>query len=114
MTTAPRRGRLYWGRLDKWRPVLVLSADVRNERAHDVIVVPCSTTLLEAPTHVALRKGEGGAPAASMLKCEQVTTLHKSDVRATPLGGAIPVKKLAAVERAVLRAIGVPVPLDDR
>jgi mRNA-degrading endonuclease toxin of MazEF toxin-antitoxin module len=104
-----RRGRLYWAGLDKRRPVLVLSLDARNERANDVIVIPCSTTMREAPTHVRLRRGEGGVPESCMLKCEQITTLPKADVDVTPLGPVLANQRLAEVERAVLRAIGVPV-----
>ena len=104
----PRRGYLYWARLDKRRPVLVLSVNARNERANDVIVVPCSTTLREAPTHVRLGRGEGGAPQACMLKCEQITTLPKGDLDLSPLGAPLVGGRLADVERAVLRAIGVP------
>lgn len=107
-----RRGFLYLARLDKLRPVLVLSPDVRNALASDVIVIPCTTTLSIAPTHVRLRKGDGGLSAASILKCEQITTLHKDDVRRNPLGGPVAPKRILEVERAVLRAIGVPVPLD--
>jgi mRNA-degrading endonuclease toxin of MazEF toxin-antitoxin module len=107
-----RRGRLYLAHLDKLRPVLVLSPDLRNDLASDVIVIPCSTRLSDAPTHVRLRRGEGGVAAASVLKCEQITTLHKDDVRRQALGGAIGASRLLEVERAVLRAIGVPVPLE--
>jgi mRNA-degrading endonuclease toxin of MazEF toxin-antitoxin module len=106
---APRRGCLYWARLDKRRPVLVISIDARNERAGDVMVVPCSTTLRVAPTHVLLRRGEGGAPESCMLKCEQVTTLPKTDLDSLPLGSALGAGRLIEVERAILRAIGVPV-----
>lgn len=112
MTGKLHRGVLYWAQLDKRRPVLVLSPDVRNQRASDVIVVPCSTVLRPAPTHVALRKREGGVLEASMLKCEQVTTLHQSDVAGPALGGLLSPARMAEVERAVLRAIGVPVPLE--
>ena len=108
-----RRGFLYFVRLDKLRPALVLSTGVRNALASDVIVVPCTTSLSIAPTHVRLRKGEGGLAAASVLKCEQITTLHKEDVRPEALGGSLVPKRLFEVERAVLRAIGIPVPLDD-
>ena len=66
--------------LDKRRPVLVVSADARNERANDVIVVPCSTKMREAPTHVRLRRGEGGLPQDCVLKCEQITTVKKYDI----------------------------------
>jgi mRNA interferase MazF len=107
-----KRGYLYMARLDKLRPVLIISADVRNTLASDVLVVPCTTTLSIAPTHVRVRKGEGGLSAASVLKCEQITTLHKDDVRRSPLGGQLPRERILEVERGVLRAIGVPVPLE--
>jgi hypothetical protein len=42
----------------------------------------------------------------------RVGSLHKDDVRRQPLGGALPPKRVLEVERAVLRAIGVPVPLE--
>lgn len=109
---ALRRGYVYLGRLDKLRPVLVISPDVRNDLASDVIVIPCTTHLSTAPTHVRLRRGEGGVSDTSVLKCEQITTLHKDDVRRQPLGGALPPRRVLEVERAVLRAIGVPVPLE--
>ncbi|HEY5452158.1 MAG TPA: type II toxin-antitoxin system PemK/MazF family toxin [Polyangia bacterium] len=104
-----RRGHLYWAWLDKRRPVLVISTDARNERANDVIVVPCSTTLREAPTHVRLGRGEGGLPRDSILKCEQIGTKPKRDVEPTPIGLPLRSTRMAEVERAVLRAIGIPV-----
>lgn len=107
-----RRGHVYYAMLDKRRPVLVVSADARNARASDVLVVPCSTVLSNAPTHVRLRRGEGGVQATSILKCEQVTNLHKSVLDDRPLGGALSASRMAEVERAILRAIGVPVPLE--
>ena len=109
---ALRRGCLYWVRLDKRRPALVLSPDYRNEYASDVIVVPCSTRLRLAPTHVLLRRGQGGLAVSSVLKCEQITTLPRADVHGSPLGRPLPTAVMGAVERAVLRAIGVPLPLD--
>jgi mRNA-degrading endonuclease toxin of MazEF toxin-antitoxin module len=104
-----RRGHLYWTRVDKRRPVLVVSIDARNERASDVIVVPCSTVMRDAPTHVRLRRGEGGVPDACLLKCEQVTTLAKVDVDPVALGPALSPARMIEVERALLRAVGIPV-----
>ena len=109
---APRRGCLYWVSLDKRRPALVLSPDYRNTHASDVIVVPCSTRVRPAPTHVLLRRGQGGLAESSVLKCEQITTLAKMDVHGPPLGNPLPTTVMDAVERAVLRAIGVPVALE--
>jgi len=105
----PRRGYLYWVELDKRRPALIVSPDYRNELARDVIVVPCSTTLRLAPTHVMLRRGEGGVDHRSVLKCEQVTTLHQDDVGRAPLGDQLSQQRMAEVERAILRAIGVAI-----
>lgn len=104
-----RRGSLYWAQLDKRRPVLVLSINARNDRAGDLIVVPCSTTLREAPTHVRLARGEGGAPQACMLRCEQITTLPQEDLDASPLGSPLVGARLREIELAVMRAIGIPV-----
>ena len=86
----------------------MLSVDARNERASDLIVIPCSTTMREAPTHVRLGRGEGGLAEACMLKCEQITTLPKNDVDLVPLGSRLRRARLVEIERAVLRAIGVP------
>jgi mRNA-degrading endonuclease toxin of MazEF toxin-antitoxin module len=105
-----RRGHLYWATLDKRRPVLVVSPDYRNERASDMIVVPGSSVVREAPTHVMLRKGEGGVSARTVLKCEQILTLPTVDVGRKPLGPSLSARRVAEVERAILRAIGVPVP----
>ena len=104
-----QRGHLYWAWLDKRRPVLVISSDGRNQRANDLIVVPCSTNLLDAPTHVRLRRGEGGIPRDSVLKCEQMNTLVKSDLEQAPMGLPLGAGRIAEVERAVMRAIGIPI-----
>lgn len=104
-----RRGSLYWARLDKRRAVLVLSINARNERAGDLIVVPCSTTLREAPTHVRLARGEGGVPQTCMLKCEQITTLLQDELDPDALGSPLSGARLREIELAVMRAIGIPV-----
>ena len=114
MNPFPRRGCLYWvvvpgERTRKKRPALVISADARNRFANDVLVVPATTILRGAPTHVRLKRGEGGVPRASMLKCEQITTLPKELLGATALGGELSARRLEQVERGVLRSIGVPI-----
>lgn len=104
-----KRGYVYWAALEKRRPVVVVSADARNERANDLIVVPCSTRIRAAPTHVLLAQGEGGLPQDCVLKCEQITTVKKYDIDPTPLGAPLRAARMAEVERAVLRAIGIPI-----
>ena len=103
-----RRGYVYWAALDKRRPVLLVSPDARNDKARDVIVIPASTVMREGPWHVRLKKGEGGLAAPSVLLCEQITTVPKDCLDATTLGGPLSAGRIGEVERAVLRAIGVP------
>ena len=111
----PRRGEIYLVKLPghpsdtKNRPALVVSIDVRNRLANDVIVVPLSTTLRPAPTHVELPAGEGGLIQTSMAKCEQVTTLDKSFLIRGPFSGTINPPLIREVEKAIQRAIGIPV-----
>jgi len=114
VNASPLRGCLYWvtvpgepGR--KRRPALVVSVNARNRLADDVLVVPACTTRHPAPTHVRLRKGTGGVPRDSVLKCEQITTLPKSLVSESALGGPLPPALLEDAERGVLRAIGVAI-----
>src|SRR3989338_3653334 len=88
------------------RPALVVSLDVRNRLANDVMVVPLSTTLREAPTHVRIGQGEGGLDHVSMAKCEQLTTLDKEFLLRGPFAGKIQDATMAEIERAIMRAIG--------
>ena len=110
----PLRGCLYWVVIpaepgQKRRPALVISVGARNRLADDVLVIPASTTLRVAPTHVRLRKGTAGLRENSVLKCEQITTLPKQLLSESALGGPVSPVLLEEVERGVLRAIGVPI-----
>lgn len=111
----PRRGEIYLVRLPghpadpKARPALIVSMDIRNRLADDVMLVPLSTRLRAAPTHVELPAGEGGLRESSMAKCEQVTTLDKSFLLRGPFAGTISPALMREVEKAIQRAIGIPV-----
>ena len=111
----PGRGEIYLVKLPghpadmKNRPALVVSMDVRNRLATDVIVVPLTTTLRPAPTHVELPAGEGGLKQTSMAKCEQVTTLDKSFLLRGPFAGTIRPSLMREIEKAIQRAIGIPI-----
>jgi len=109
----PRRGEIYLVRLPgqpkdtEPRPALIVSLDVRNRLANDIVVVPISTTLRISPTHVELPKGEGGLDQISMAKCEQITTLDKSFLIRGPFSGTIDPTKIAEVVKAIQRSIGI-------
>ena len=87
----------------------MISIDARNRLASDVLVIPCSTSERPAPTHVHLRKGQGGLERRSVLKCEQITTLPKDYLIPAALGAPLSNRTLEQVEVGVLRAIGVPI-----
>ena len=109
----PRRGEVYLASLRtgssrrKTRPVLVVSPDVRNRWAGDLLVVPLSTHLRPAPTHVFLDRGEGGLPQSSALKCEQITCLDMALLDSRPLGRPLSPDRMRAVERALLISLGI-------
>ena len=110
----PRRGHIYWVSIpdeprQKRRPALVVSPDSRNRLASDVIVVPISSVVREAPTHVRLKAREGGLPRPSVAKCEQITTLRRDRLLPGALGGSLASARMVDVEKAILRALGVPV-----
>lgn len=113
MTEYPKRGEIYLVNLPskpkdiKNCPALVVSLDIRNKLANDIIVIPLSTTLRPAPTHVLLQEGEGGLSKASMVKCEQVTTIDKSLLIRGPFAGKISDEKMKEIEKAIMIAIGV-------
>ncbi len=112
--TPPRRGHVYWVRIPdepggKRRPALVVSPDVRNRLATDVLVVPISSVLRDAPTHVRLRPREAGLARATVAKCEQITTLRRDRLSAESIGGALSATRMLDVEKAILRAIGIPI-----
>lgn len=88
---------------------MVVSLDVRNRLANDVMVVPLSTTLRVSPTHVRIDSGEGGLRETSMAKCEQLTTLDKAFLLRGPFAGKIQDAAMQKVEHAIMRAIGIVV-----
>ena len=109
----PLRGEIYYVNLPgkpsshSSRPALVVSMDVRNRLADDVIVVPLTTTQRAAPTHVHLDEGEGGLDKPSMAKCEQITTIDKSLLIKGPFAGTVSPARIREIEKAIQRAIGI-------
>ncbi|MFC1887137.1 type II toxin-antitoxin system PemK/MazF family toxin [Thermodesulfobacteriota bacterium] len=109
----PKRGEIYLVSLPgqpmdkKARPALIVSLDVRNRLANDVIVVPISTNLRAVPTHVDLAEKEGGLAQISTAKCEQITTLDKSFLIRGPFSGKISTRKMIEIEAAIQIAIGI-------
>ena len=111
MIEYPKRSEIYLVNLtakpkdSKNRPAVVVSMDIRNKLAGDIIVVPLSTTLRQSPTHVLLKEGEGGLVKSSMAKCEQLTTIDKALLIRGPFAGRISDGKMKEMEKAIMIAI---------
>lgn len=113
----PRRGELWLvytpGQPDdshQPRPALVVSEDVRNRLRDDLIVVPAFTRGRLGPTRVQLPAGAGGLEDASVLFCEEITTVDRDFLYRGPLGRRLPADVMDGVVRGVRRAIGETVP----
>ncbi len=119
MIEYPKRGEIYLVNLPskpkdiKNRPALVVSLDIRNKLANDIIVVPLSTNLRPSPTHILLQKDEGGLSKTSMVKCEQVTTIDKNLLIRGPFAGKINNAKMKEIEKAIMIAIGITIKVQD-
>lgn len=104
-----RRGHLYWGTLDKRRPLLVVSSNRFNARSEYVTVVPTSTRMRPLISHVWAAKGEGGLEHPTMLLCEHIHELRQSDLDPEPLGRALSVARMREVEAAILLYLDIEV-----
>jgi mRNA-degrading endonuclease toxin of MazEF toxin-antitoxin module len=92
------------------RPVLVISADVRNRNRDDVVVIPIFSRGRLGPTRVPLTAGSGGIDHDSVLFCEEITTIDRDFLADGPLGEPVPERILDHILRAVRRGLGEVVP----
>ena len=82
------------------RPAVVVSADPLNESlAGVVIVVPCTTSWRELPSHVELDPKESGLDEVTYAKCEDVKSV--SERRLVARLGAVNDEALFAITRAL-------------
>ena len=90
------------------RPCLIISENARNQYDTSMLVVPIFTSAPAGPTRLPLQAGQGGIRHASVLVCDQLTTVLRDDLAHGPLGASVPVSILKAVVQAVRVAIGDP------
>jgi len=112
-TSFPRRGEIW--QVDfpddpKSRPALIVSLDARNQYSNSVLAVPLTTNLRAAPTHVLLPREQGGIPADSMARCENVSYVLRSRLRRGRYAGKISATLVHEIEKSLMRAFGIAVP----
>jgi mRNA interferase MazF len=99
-----RRGEVWWAKLDKRRPVVLLS---RNE-AYDVralvIAAPVSTTVRGFAVEVRVGKKEG-LPRAGVVNCDWLVTVPKTNL--LERAGVLDAHKVDQLDGALRFALGL-------
>jgi len=102
-----RRGEIWWADLPApagRRPVVLLSRNEAYAVRELVTVAPITTRVRRIPTEVPLGPGEG-LPKACVVNLDTLTTIPRRTL--TQAIGPLPTAKLAAVERALMFALGL-------
>ncbi len=94
----------------KARPAVIVSLNARNRFSNSVLAVPLTTNPRLAPTHVLLPQGQGGIHAPSMARCENVSYVLRSRLGRGAFAGKISPALIQEIEKALMRAFGIPVP----
>jgi mRNA interferase MazF len=102
-----RRGEVWWAELPApagRRPVVLLSRNEAYTVRELVTVAPVTTRARRIPTEVALGPTEG-LPKPCVVNLDTITTIPRRAL--TQPIGPLPPEKLAAVERALIFALGL-------
>jgi mRNA interferase MazF len=94
----PRRGEVWWVRVDKRRPVVVVQTDkVREPRVRSFLVVPLTSRLHLAglPGNVRLDRGDTRLPKSSVANVYDVQKVLSMDF--VQRVGSVPADRLAAI-----------------
>ena len=103
----PGRGEVWWVRVDKRRPAVVVQSDsVRESRVRSFLVVPLTSRLhlAELPGNVQLSRQATGLPKASVANVYDLQKALRADFLERT--GALPAESLDSLEaglRLVLR-----------
>src|SRR3970282_2432448 len=102
-----RRGEVWWADLPApagRRPVVLPSRNEAYAVRELVTVAPVTTRVRRIPTEVPLGPAEG-LPKACVVNLDTITTIPRRTL--TQAVGPLPLEKLAAVERALMFALGL-------
>jgi len=99
-----KRGELWWAKVDKRRPVVLISRDEAYAVRALVIVAPTTTTVRGYAVEVRLGKREG-LPRDCVVNCDWLVTLPKADLLERV--GALPAQKVRELDEALRFALGL-------
>ena len=99
-----KRGEVWWARIDKERPVLLLSREEAYAMRAMVIVAPATTTVRGFSLEVRIGRREG-LGRECVINCDWLVTIPKADLlrRAGSLSGA----KMHNLDAALRFALGL-------
>ena len=99
-----KRGEIWWARVDKSRPVVLLSRDEAYAMRAMVIVAPATTTIRGFLVEVKLGRTEG-LPRDCVVNCDWLVTVAKVDL--IERAGRLSAAKLRQVDDALRFALGL-------
>ena len=99
-----RRGEIWWARLDKRRPVVLVSRDEAYDVRALVIVAGVSTTIRGYAVEVKVGRAEG-LPRACVINCDWLVTVPKADL--LERAGSLSAGKRQLLDRALGFALGL-------
>lgn len=98
-----KRGEIWWARIDKRRPVVLLSRDEAYAVRSLVVVAPATTTIRGFAAEVKVGRREGLRPCA--INCDWLVTIPKVDL--LEVAGTLSGRKLQQLDDALRFALGL-------
>lgn len=99
-----RRGEVWWARLDKKRPVVLVSREEAYAVRALVIAAPVSTTIRGVAVEVKVGLGEG-LPRTGVINCDWLVTVPKADL--LERAGKLSAAKVRQLDDALRFALGL-------
>ena len=99
-----RRGDIWWAKVDKRRPVVLVSRDEAYDIRAMVLVAPATTTVRGYAVEIKVGRREG-LPRECVINCDWIVTLPKADL--LERAGALSETKLRQLDDALRFALGL-------
>ncbi|GMV16152.1 MAG: type II toxin-antitoxin system PemK/MazF family toxin [Polyangiaceae bacterium] len=99
-----KRGEVWWARLDKRRPVVLVSREEAYAVRAMVIAAPVSTTIRGFAVEVKVGRSEG-LPRAGVVNCDWLVTVPKADL--IERAGRLAPAKVRLLDDALRFALGL-------
>jgi mRNA interferase MazF len=99
-----RRGEIWWARVDKRRPVVLVSRNEAYDVRAMVIVAPATTTVRGFALEVKLGRREG-LPRECVVNCDWLVTIPKRDL--IERAGALSAAKARKLDEALAFSLGL-------